>query len=68
MTTMTEGWAMRSVGCHWTHPDYPQAVVSTYVAHNGDGTQTRGYITNVMPGLFATRELAQRAVEAMLDD
>lgn len=63
------GWAMRSVGCYWTHPEYPSAVVSTRVQHLPGGKQQSGYVATVNfaeLGLFATRELAQRAVEAYL--
>jgi hypothetical protein len=62
------GWAMRSVGCHWTHPNYPQAIVST-VSRNGDAGRFSGYVAVVNfseIGLFATRQLAQQAVEALL--
>lgn len=68
MNTLT-GWAMRSVGCHWTHPKYPQAVVSTVSRPNGDAGRFSAYVAVVNfseIGLFATRQLAQQAVEAYL--
>lgn len=65
------GWAMRSVGCHWTHPNYPSAVVSTFTRGNpGAGQMKSGYgawINYELIGEFETRELAQQAVEALLD-
>lgn len=63
------GWAMRSVGCYWTHPAYPSAVVATSTRYAPGGVRQSGYVATVNfaeLGLFATRELAQRAVEAYL--
>lgn len=66
------GWAMRSVGCHWIHPKYPQAVVSTFVRGNPSlGQMKSGYgawVNFSLVGEFETRELAQQAVEALLGD
>ena len=30
-------WRARSVGCHWTHPKYPSAVVSSVIKRGQDG-------------------------------
>ena len=63
------GWAMRSVGCHWTHPRFPSAVVSTTNRPMPDGSRFSGYVAVVNfaeIGTFHTRQLAQRAVEVHL--
>lgn len=68
--TAAIGWTRARVGEHWTHPDYPQAVVSTFVRSRPEGMQLRsGYAAFVNFSLIAeatTLELAQRYVEAYL--
>lgn len=63
-------WTRAAVGEHWTHPAYPQAVVSSFVKHGAGWTNPRsGYVAVVNfahIGEFASRELAQQAVEAYL--
>jgi hypothetical protein len=68
--TPVSGWEMRSVGCHWTHPKYPSAVVSSVIKRGQDGAQFSGYVAVVNfaeIGTFHTRELAQQAIAAHLD-
>lgn len=64
-----KGWQEQGVGCYWINPQYPSAVVSTSVRYLPGGVRQSGYVARVNfaeLGLFATRELAQRAVEAYL--
>jgi len=62
-------WMPAKVGCHWTHPKYPSAIVSSIVKRSQDGAQFSGYVAVVNfaeIGTFHTRQLAQQAVEAHL--
>jgi hypothetical protein len=69
VTTAT--WTRAAVGEHYTHPAYPQAVVSSFVRHAAldAGAIRSGYVAVVnfsVLGEFASRELAQHYVEAYL--
>jgi len=71
LPTETGEWIAARVGCHWTHPKYPSAVVSSVVKRAADGAQFSGYVAVVNfaeLGTFATRDLAQKAVAAHLGD
>jgi len=62
-------WTPAKIGCHWTHPKYPSAIVSSIVKRDQDGAQFSGYVAVVNfaeIGTFHTRQLAQRAVEVHL--
>ena len=64
------GWTRATVGEHWTHPAYPQAVVSSFWRSKPEGMQLRcGYAAFVNFSLVAectTLDLAQHYVEAYL--
>lgn len=65
------GWEKRPIGEHWINARYPSATVSSVTHHLVGGARKSGYVATVNfaeLGVFHTRELAQRAVEAHLGD
>ena len=60
-------WIPARVGCHWTHPRYPNTVISTMSRPLPDGTRMSGYVVvrNFREvGIFGSLGAAQEAVEA----
>lgn len=56
-------WKPAAVGCYWTNIAYPGAVVNTTSGPDGSGYEAT--LDYVRVGIFATRQLAQQAVEAV---
>lgn len=56
-------WKPAAVGCYWTNIAYPGAVVNTTARADGSRSGYAAAINYVELGIFATRQLAQHAVE-----
>lgn len=62
-------WIPAAVGCHWTNPAYPRAIISTFVRSRPTRSQMRsGYgawLNYELVGEFDTLALAQEATEQL---